>query len=214
MPISFPSSPTLNQKYYYAGRAWSWNGTSWVSVDYAAYYAAGPTGASGPTGPSGATGPTGPIGLRGNYGSTGPTGPTGAPGASGTNGTNGTNGATGPTGPTGAQGVTGFGDPTLILSNVGTSTYTLQASDASKLLTLANTAVTTTVNVPNDSTYTFPTGTQINFMVMGAVGAKFSAATGVTIYSTPGLAFRAQYSMATLIKLSPNAWVATGDLTA
>ena len=32
MAISFPSSPTLNQQYSYAGRTWQWTGSVWQSV--------------------------------------------------------------------------------------------------------------------------------------------------------------------------------------
>jgi hypothetical protein len=32
MAIAFPSNPSLNQQYSYAGRTWSWNGTAWQSV--------------------------------------------------------------------------------------------------------------------------------------------------------------------------------------
>jgi hypothetical protein len=32
MAIVFPSNPSLNQQYSYAGRTWSWNGTAWQSV--------------------------------------------------------------------------------------------------------------------------------------------------------------------------------------
>jgi hypothetical protein len=89
----------------------------------------------------------------------------------------------------------------------------LQATDAAKLIILASTTNTfTTVNIPLDSVANIPTGAQVNFFVQSSGGAKITPVSGVTIYYTPGLSFRAQYSMATLVKISTNTWVAAGDL--
>ena len=157
MPISFPSSPTLGQKYTYAGRAWSWNGTGWVSTDYATYFQGGPTGATGATGPGlpGATGPTGPRGYIGGTGPAGPTGPSGGPtGATGATGpASNVAGPTGPTGATGAQGIQGeigYGDPKLLINAQTLSAYTLVLSDAYKLITLDN-ALPVTINIPTSA---------------------------------------------------------------
>lgn len=35
MAVDFPSSPTLNELYTYAGRVWKWNGKAWESVSSA-----------------------------------------------------------------------------------------------------------------------------------------------------------------------------------
>lgn len=88
MPLTFPSSPTLNQQTTTGGRTYLWNGQAWELVGSGI---AGPTGVTGPTGAS-VTGPTGSVGA------TGVTGSTGAAGAAST--------VTGPTGSTG-PGVTG-----------------------------------------------------------------------------------------------------------
>lgn len=79
MPLTFPSSPTLNQQTTTGGRTYQWNGEAWELVG---------SGIAGPTGPSGAAGPTGPSGgPTGAAGATGPTGPastvTGPTGAAG-----------------------------------------------------------------------------------------------------------------------------------
>lgn len=37
MPISFPTSPTLNQTYSYLGKVWLWNGTTWQAVGTTTY---------------------------------------------------------------------------------------------------------------------------------------------------------------------------------
>jgi len=206
MTVTFPTGPTVGQKYTAAGRAWSWNGTSWVATDYATYLQSGPTGAAGT---NGATGPTGPTGFRGSPGTPGATGPS----VTGPTGATGLQGVTGPTGATGPQGVQGYSDPSLPLNTVTTSTYTLQVTDAAKLIILASTTNTfTTVNIPLDSVALIPTGAQVNFFIQSSGGGKITPASGVTIYYTPGLSFRAQYSMATLVKISTNTWVAAGDL--
>ena len=33
MPLNFPSSPAVNEKYTFAGRTWIWNGSAWDSVN-------------------------------------------------------------------------------------------------------------------------------------------------------------------------------------
>lgn len=58
MPISFPSSPVLNQQYTFSGRTWVWNGASWQSLGTA----------QGLTGTQGTQGVQGPQGLTGNNG--------------------------------------------------------------------------------------------------------------------------------------------------
>jgi len=209
MAVTFPTGPTVGQKYTASGRAWSWNGISWVATDYATYLQSGPTGASGS---NGATGPTGPTGFRGSPGIAGSTGPS-VTGATGATGATGSQGVTGPTGATGAQGPVGYADPTLPINTVTNSSYTLQVTDISKLIVVNPVSnVFVTLNVALDSVANMAVGSQVNFFVQSSGGAKLTPAAGVTIYSTPGLAFRAQYSMATLVKLSPNTWVAAGDL--
>ncbi len=75
MPLTFPSSPSLNQETTTGGRTYKWNGQAWELVG------------SGIAGPTGSTGPTGAAGAAGSAGATGATGPsvTGPTGASYTN---------------------------------------------------------------------------------------------------------------------------------
>ena len=58
MPLSFPSSPSLNDETTTGGRTYRWNGEAWELVG---------SGIAGPTGPTGAAstvaGPTGPLGA-------------------------------------------------------------------------------------------------------------------------------------------------------
>lgn len=50
MPLDFPSSPTSNQEYSFAGKTWYWDGVSWVlkatsnSVTSVYFQASAPTG--------------------------------------------------------------------------------------------------------------------------------------------------------------------------
>lgn len=60
MPISFPTSPSLNDTYTYSGKTWTWNGSQWQANATPAG-PTGPTGAQGVTGPTGASGATGPA---------------------------------------------------------------------------------------------------------------------------------------------------------
>jgi hypothetical protein len=54
MPISFPTSPVINDTYAYLGKVWTWNGSVWQANSTATVV--------GPEGPQGATGPEGPMG--------------------------------------------------------------------------------------------------------------------------------------------------------
>lgn len=69
MPISFPSSPTLNQQYTFSGRTWVWNGSSWQSLGTAQ----GLTGTQGTQGVQGLQGITGNNGFLAQINSPGAT---------------------------------------------------------------------------------------------------------------------------------------------
>ena len=63
MPISFPSSPSLNDVYTYSGRSWKWNGEVWLALGTVQ----GTTGAQGSIG-IGFQGVQGPLGIQGSQG--------------------------------------------------------------------------------------------------------------------------------------------------
>ena len=107
MPLTFPSSPTLNQQTTTGGRTYSWNGQAWELVGSGI---AGPTGVTGPTG-AGATGPTGAVGAASTV-----TGPTGAAST-----------VTGPTGATGPSvtGPTGLSYTNVVVTPTGLSAVTV-----------------------------------------------------------------------------------------
>jgi predicted secreted acid phosphatase len=99
-----------------------------------------------------------------------------------------------------------------IATNAQTASYTLVAADRGKLVEM-NVASANTLTVPLNSTVPFPIGTQIDLLQVGAGKTTIAGAAGVTVNATPGLAIRAQWGGATLIKRAENTWVLIGDLT-
>jgi hypothetical protein len=113
MPLTFPSSPTLNQQTTTGGRTYSWNGQAWELVG------------SGIAGPTGSTGPTGAAGSSGSAGATGVTG------------------ATGPsvTGPTGASYTNVVVTPTALAANTTVTGYSPGSGDIYRLAVTGSTGV-------------------------------------------------------------------------
>ena len=99
--------------------------------------------------------------------------------------------------------------PTLNLTiNAQTgTTYTLQASDVNKLVTLSN-ASGITVTIPNG---VFTTGQQINLQQLGA-GQVTIAGDGTTTFTGVGTKIAAQYGAATLICTGTNTFTLIGYL--
>lgn len=155
--------------------------------------ATGPTGATGPS----VTGPTGPQGADSTVpGPTGPTGPS-------------VTGATGPVGPTGPAYYELVGNQ--YLENV-----VLEEADGASIVKI-NSSVSTTVTVPVDGAngYTFPTGTQIVVTQLGVGQVTIEGDTGVNVLSEGSrYTTKARYAVASLIKLSSNSWLLSGNLSA
>ena len=98
-------------------------------------------------------------------------------------------------------------------AQVGT-TYTLVLSDSSKFVTCSN-ASAVVVTVPPNSSVAFPTGTQVNIMMLGVGSTSISPGSGVTIRSSGDkYTLNAQYAVTTLLKIDTNTWVAIGNLKA
>ena len=135
--------------------------------------------------------------LQGTVGATGPTGPTGPAGA------------TGATGVTGASGAPGQWDTAQVI-NARSDDYALVASDVGKLITISK-ATPVTLTVP--SGLGLVAGQRIDIAQL-STGQVTVVPSGVTIYATPGLLLRAQYSTATLICLATNTYLLVGDLSA
>ncbi len=94
--------------------------------------------------------------------------------------------------------------------NAQTASYTLQTTDLAKLVTI-DSASNTTVTVPN----ILSDGDRIDILRKHLTGeVTITAGAGVTVYGTPGLKLRSQWSGATLVKLAANTWVVMGDLKA
>jgi hypothetical protein len=104
-----------------------------------------------------------------------------------------------------------FGQAQEINPQTGTS-YTLDSSDAGKLVTLSN-AAAITLTVPQDSDESIAIGTYIDLYQLGAGQVTVVAGSGATL-RVSGLTakLRAQYSRATVQKVSANTWSLGGDL--
>lgn len=115
-------------------------------------------------------------------------------------------------------GITDAMPATQTLNSINSATITIDNTSSTYVNNFQNIiygsgAVTITVN---DSTY--PVGTQMHFLRNTTQTVTFASGTA-TIYATPGLKLRAQYSLATLLKVtegsgSGDVWILTGDLTA
>jgi hypothetical protein len=189
--INFPDTPQVDDLFTANNTTWKWDGFTWNIQRQLL------TGPTGPTGPAGDTGPTGATGAASTV--PGPTGPTGATGLTG---------STGPTGPTGATGPAFF----ALTGPTYTSSITLQLSDAGSLVQIdSSTAVNLTI--PNDATLDFEDGTQIVVFQRGTGKITFVSSSPVVIYSEGSkLVTKAQYSVASLIKLSDDTWLLSGNL--
>jgi len=89
-------------------------------------------------------------------------------------------------------------------------TYTLVASDTNKLVTATN-ASAITVTIPAG---VFSVGQSVNITQLGAGQVTFQGDGTSTVYSTPGVKLRAQYSIATVACIANNTFLLVGDLTA
>jgi hypothetical protein len=64
-----------------------------------------------------------------------------------------------------------------------------------------------------DGSTGFTVGQSVDITRSGAGTLTIVAGAGQTVNSTPGLALRAQYSVATLTYVATNTWLAYGDLS-
>jgi collagen type VII alpha len=174
------------------GDLYVWNGTSWTNAGQIV----GPQGPVGPTGERGLQGIQGPTGADSTV--VGPTGPQGDVGP------------TGPRGLTGPQGPAFFNltGPQYLESR------TLIAADAAQLVKI-NSSSATAVTVPLDGTdgYTFDVGTQIVLTQLGNGPVTIGGVVGVSVLSEGNrYTTKARYAVASLIKLSANSWLLSGNL--
>ena len=94
------------------------------------------------------------------------------------------------------------------------TTYNFILGDDGKLCTFDN-ASPITATVPANSTVAYGIGTQINLMQLGAGQVTIAAAGGVTLRSEGSkLKLKAQYAVATCVKIATDTWVVVGNLSA
>lgn len=91
------------------------------------------------------------------------------------------------------------------------TTYTVTAADVASLVTLTN-AAAITVTLPTPTSLGVTAGMPIDFAVLGAGMATFTAGAGATVNATPSAVTRAQYSAVTAVAISTTAWLLVGDL--
>ena len=97
-------------------------------------------------------------------------------------------------------------------AQTGTS-YTLALTDVAKVVTLSN-AAAITLTVPTNASVAFPVGTQILLYQGGAGQVTITPDSGVDVRSSGSkLKITDQYSVAGLLKLATDEWVAFGNLT-
>ena len=96
--------------------------------------------------------------------------------------------------------------------NTQTGNYTLALTDAGKFITV-NSAGSSTVTIPLNSSVNLGLGVKIVIARIGAGAVAIAGAVGVTVNATPGLNLRAQYSAATCIQIALNSWLVLGDLS-
>lgn len=94
--------------------------------------------------------------------------------------------------------------------NSQTSAYTLTATDKSKMVIVTSSS-TANVTVPPS---VFSQGDVVYISRSGSGALSLTQGAGVTISGTPGLALRAQASVAAILCTGSNTFIATGDLSA
>jgi hypothetical protein len=96
----------------------------------------------------------------------------------------------------------------VINAQSGTS-YSIVSSDKNKLITMSNASASTlTINTST----AFSVGEKVDVVQLGTGQVTF-AGSGVTLNYTPGLKFRAQNSVASVICIATNTYLLVGDLT-
>jgi hypothetical protein len=91
------------------------------------------------------------------------------------------------------------------------TSYTVQLADENKVLWFtSSTAIALTI--PTFATTAFGDGVRIDILQTGAGRITVSGAGGVSVIATPTAVLRATGSVASLLKLSTNTWLVTGDM--
>lgn len=108
------------------------------------------------------------------------------------------------------------GGSTSLSFNRRTADYTLQLSDANKVVEMnisSATAATNLVTIPTNADAAFPIGTEIIITQYGTSQTTISGAAGVTVRSTSDtLSIISQYSAVTAVKVNTDEWYVYGAL--
>src|SRR5690606_1842566 len=100
----------------------------------------------------------------------------------------------------------------LAITSTTNSSYTLNISDAGKLITQDNSSPNI-ITVPANSLVAFPLGTIIMITQYGAGQTTISKDTGVVINSLgDALRLQGKDATATLTKVSTDTWILNGDI--
>ena len=98
-------------------------------------------------------------------------------------------------------------------TQTGTS-YTLALTDAGRVVLTTNSSPVT-ITIPPNSSVAFPILTQIDFLQFGGGKLTLAQGSGVTISSNLSMkSIAGQYQTATILKISTDAWVMFGSLSA
>lgn len=98
------------------------------------------------------------------------------------------------------------------------TTYTFALTDANNTLVTASNGSAQTYSIPTNGNVAFPVGATINIIQIGSGQVTINAVTsGTTTISSTGATatapkLRAQYSMATCIKVATDIWYVVGDI--
>ena len=121
-------------------------------------------------------------------------------------------------GPQGTQGIQGIQGTTLALRNAQTTNYTIVPGDSGLIVSSTGTG-TQYLSIPTNAAQAITIGSQIHFVGMSTGTYTIQAVTsGTTSIQSTGATvakpvLRAQYAMATAIKLATDAWIVTGDIS-
>lgn len=104
---------------------------------------------------------------------------------------------------------------TAIDPSTKTASYSLTSDDAGKTVIMNVSTGSASVTVPPQSSQTFTANAKIDIVQTGSVQVEIVPGSGVTINSkNSNKKIAAQYSGATLIRVSSDSWVLIGDLIA
>lgn len=102
--------------------------------------------------------------------------------------------------------------PGLVGSSSPTGSYTLQLTDAGKVVELSN-GSPSTITIPENTSVQFLVGTTIGVYQAGAGQITVSPTGATVLRAAAGTKTRAQYSAAQLRKRETDEWVLSGDVT-